>query len=104
MLTLLMTLAVAQTPPPLISADVDAPPPAPTAETEVRAPATTEHRSGELWRATALATGVIPLQLSGAQFVFGVRGELDVLRVNATFTFDRGAYEAELRGSRGSRM
>lgn len=136
MLTMLMLLTVAQTPPPLVSADADpnqveigfapfpssktappappveeapkpepvvkpkpvvvnAPPPvdiAPVApvENEVRATKSDDKHAAETWRLTALATGIIPLQLTGAQFVFGMRGELDVFRIGAQFSFDRG--------------
>ncbi|MGV3623166.1 MAG: hypothetical protein ACO1OB_20265 [Archangium sp.] len=97
MLTVLMMLAVAQTAPPLVSADVDsnqagvgfAATAAPV-ESEVRATPQPDKNAAETWRLTALATGIIPLQLNGANFVFGMRGELDVFRVSATFTFDRG--------------
>jgi hypothetical protein len=37
----------------------------------------------------ALATGTVPLSLSGADFMLGLRAELDVYRVSAQFSWDR---------------
>lgn len=85
MLTLLMLLAVSQSAPPMVAAE-------PYVENEVRAaaPEKKEHEA-PTWQVAALGTAIVPLDLNGARFVFGLRGELDVLRVGVMFTFDRAA-------------
>lgn len=88
MLPLLLSLVVMQSPPPLVSADVDAPPPTPVAE--VTAPPRDDKHAADSWQVAALATAIVPTSLDGAPFVFGLRGELDVFRVSGVFTFDRG--------------
>ncbi|PZR18535.1 MAG: hypothetical protein DI536_01255 [Archangium gephyra] len=129
MLTMLLLLAVVQTPPPLVSADADpnlaeigfapfpseGPPPTPPAEprqtprpvvvnapppadvtpvapveNEVRAAPQEDKHAAPTWQVAALATAIVPLNISGAPFVFGMRGELDIFRVGAQFSFDRG--------------
>lgn len=132
MLTLLMLIAVVQTPPPLVAAESNtegtfetssgfAPfpsegvPPLPPAEpeqkkeapkvqyapveapiatapveNEVRATPPTENKhAAPTWQVAALGTAIVPLNINGAAFVFGMRGELDIFRVGAMFTFDR---------------
>lgn len=88
MLPILLSLVVTQSPPPLVSADVDAPPPTPVAE--VVAPPREDKHAAPLWQATALATAIVPTSFDSTPFVFGMRGELDVWRISGVFTFDRG--------------
>lgn len=134
MLTMLMLIAVVQTPPPLVAADANAegvvdtssgfapfpsegapvlPPAEPEQKKEsprvqyapVEAPITTAPIENEVratppaenkhaaptWQVAALGTAIVPLNINGAAFVFGMRGELDIFRVGAMFTFDRSA-------------
>lgn len=74
MLPILLSLVVTQSPPPLVSADVDAPPPTPVAE--VTAPPRDDKHAADSWQVAALATAIVPTSLDGAPFVFGLRGEL----------------------------
>ncbi len=103
--SLLVLLALNQSPPPLISAEVEptriddasfaqfapatsaVPPPV---AAEVRAAPEEKKHEAPTWQVAALATAIIPTSLDGAAFVFGMRGELDIFRVGAFFTLDRG--------------
>lgn len=113
MLTLLAAALLTQvdSPPPLISAEVEVAAPAPTlplppppaqpnAEVPVaspppvvQAPAPTPAVKADpdepLFELSALATGSLVTSTEGAQYTVGARAELDVFRVSAMFSYER---------------
>jgi len=70
-----------------VSSDLTPPPPPPAEVTQ--APVKAPERDFPLWQVTALGTATLPTSLSGSDFLFGLRGEVDVWKVSALITFDR---------------
>ena len=103
-LSLLLVLLAAEdvSAPPLVSAP-EGPPPMPRAEAagdvgqgaavpqvSTASPLVALDDDAPKWNAGAWATATVPTSLDGAPFLYGFRGELDVWRIGASVTLDRG--------------